>query len=97
MSELAREPGTGPLRVLLLGDPSVRPYGLERALGRAGFHLSEAAAPAAPARAEPAGPPDVALIAAEEADAGLATLLQALHAAWGGRVPLVVVLASPYR
>jgi len=97
LSELAREPGTGPLRVLLLGDPSVRPYGLERALGRAGFHLSEAAAPAAPARAEPAGPPDVALIAAEEADAGLATLLQALHAAWGGRVPLVVVLASPDR
>ncbi|HEX5385904.1 MAG TPA: diguanylate cyclase [Gemmatimonadales bacterium] len=101
MSETGSEHGPERPRVLLLGDPSARPYGMERALSRAGFHVAEAASPgerpAPPAPGAPAAPPDVALISAPEADAALATLLQALHAAWGGQVPLVVLLGSPDR
>ncbi|HEU5169008.1 MAG TPA: diguanylate cyclase [Gemmatimonadales bacterium] len=95
MSGLASDPGAGRPRVLLLGDAAARPYGLERALSRAGFHVIEAGDPLA-APPPPPGP-DVAVICAEEADAALGTLLQALNAAWAGQVPLIVVLASPDR
>ena len=83
-------------RVLLLGDASARPYGMERALSRAGFHVAEAASPAEEP-AEPGDKPDVAVVSTPEADAALGTLLQALNAAWGGQVPLVAVLGSPDR
>jgi len=81
--------------VLLLGDASARPYGLERALSRAGFQVHEATS-ATDTLTFSAGP-DVAVVSAQEADAGLGTLLEALNAAWGGQVPLVAVLASPDR
>ena len=83
-------------RVLLLGDASARPYGMERALSRAGFHVAEAASPGE-GPAEPGDKPDVAVVSTPEADAALGTLLQALNAAWGGQVPLVAVLGSPDR
>jgi diguanylate cyclase (GGDEF)-like protein len=81
--------------VLLLGDAAARPYGLERALGRAGFQVHEATS-AGNYRALH-DDPDVAVVSAQDADAALGTLLQALNAAWGGQVPLVAVLASPDR
>ena len=95
MSDHVSDPAERP-RVLLLGDASARPYGMERALSRAGFHVAEAAGPAE-GPPEPAAKPDVAVVTAVEADAALGTLLQALNAAWGGQVPLVVVLGSPDR
>jgi diguanylate cyclase (GGDEF)-like protein len=88
------DPASRP-HVLLLGEASARPYGLERALSRAGFQVHEAGG-AGDSLALPSGP-DVALVTAEEADAGLGTLLQALNVAWNGQVPLVVVLSSPDR
>ena len=88
------DPGQRP-HVLLLGDASARPYGLERALSRAGFQIHEASGPGE----HPGTPdgPDAAVVTAQEADAALGTLLQGLNAAWGGQVPLVVVLAAPDR
>ena len=93
MSDPISDPAERP-RVLLLGDASARPYGMERALSRAGFHVAEAAGPM---EGPIAGKPDVAVVTTAEADAALGTLLQALNAAWGGQVPLVVVLGSPDR
>jgi len=95
VSDHASDPAERP-RVLLLGDASARPYGMERALSRAGFHVAEAASPTE-GPGELAGKPDVAVVATAEADAALGTLLQALNAAWGGQVPLVAVLGSPDR
>jgi diguanylate cyclase (GGDEF)-like protein len=69
---------------------------MERALSRAGFHVAEATA-GGERYGSSDRPPDVAVVTAPEADSALATLLQALHAAWGGQVPLVVVLGSPDR
>jgi len=82
---------------LLLGEASARPYGMERALSRAGFHVIEAASPGERMPAPMQGLPEVAVVAAPEADAALATLIQALNAAWSGQVPLIVVLGSPDR
>jgi len=93
VSDPITDPAERP-RVLLLGDASARPYGMERALSRAGFHVAEAAGPM---EGPVAGKPDVAVVTTAEADAALGTLLQALNAAWGGQVPLVVVLGSPDR
>jgi diguanylate cyclase (GGDEF)-like protein len=95
VSELLPDPAAVRSHVLLLGDASARPYGLERALSRAGFQVHEATS-ATDGLALQSGP-DVALVSAQEADAGLGTLLQALNAAWGCQVPLVAVLASPDR
>lgn len=92
MSELASERP----RVLLLGDASARPYGMERALSRAGFHVAEASSPTQ-GPSDAGGKPDVAVVTTPEADATLGTLLQALNAAWGGQVPLIAVLGSPDR
>ncbi len=55
------EPPSRP-RVLLAGDASARPSGLERALTRAGFQVTEAPGPASEA------PPDALLITLAEAD-----------------------------
>ncbi len=95
MSELLPDPAAVRPHVLLLGDASARPYGLERALSRAGFQVHEATS--APDNLALQAGPDVAVVSAQEADAGLGTLLQALNAAWGSQVPLVAVLASPDR
>ncbi|HET8622246.1 MAG TPA: diguanylate cyclase [Gemmatimonadales bacterium] len=95
MSELVADPAATRPHVLLLGDAAARPYGLERALGRAGFQVHEATS-VADNFAHHEGP-DIAVVSAQDADAGLGTLLQALNAAWGGQVPLVAVLASPDR
>lgn len=82
MSEQPSEP----LRILLLGDPSTRPEGLERALARNGFRPLEALA---------AGPEhrtaDLRLLTV----AGPDVLEDALaRAAEGGTAPLIVALAS---
>jgi len=95
VTELASDSGERP-RVLLVGDVAARPYGMERALSRAGFHVIEAAAPAQ-GPDETSGRPDVAVVTAGDADASLGLLVQALHAAWGGQVPLLAVLGSPDR
>jgi diguanylate cyclase (GGDEF)-like protein len=96
MTELESGNGGARPRVLLVGDVSARPYGMERALSRAGFHVIEAAAPAQ-GQEEASAKPNVAVVTAGEADASLGMLLQALHAAWGGQVPLLAVLGSPDR
>jgi diguanylate cyclase (GGDEF)-like protein len=96
VSDLAPNNGGERPRVLLVGDVSARPYGMERALSRAGFHVIEAPGPAQ-AQNENGGKPDVALLTAGEADAALGMLVQALQAAWGGQVPLIAVLGSPDR
>ena len=90
------EPASERPQVLLLGDASARPYGMERALSRAGFHVTEAASPTQ-GPGDSGGKPDVAVVTTPEADATLGTLLQALNAAWGGQVPLIAVLGSPDR
>jgi diguanylate cyclase (GGDEF)-like protein len=94
VSDLVSDPAQRP-HVLLLGDASARPYGLERALSRAGFLVHEASGSGEPAMLESG--PDVVVVTAQEADAALGTLIQGLNAAWSGQVPLVAVLASPDR
>lgn len=96
MSDFASNNGGDRPRVLLVGDVAARPYGMERALSRAGFQVIEAANPAQ-GQGEPDGKPDVAVVTASEADAALGMLVQALQAAWGGQVPLIAVLGSPDR
>jgi len=96
MTELESGNGGERPRVLLVGDVSARPYGMERALSRAGFHVIEAAGPAQ-GQDEASAKPNVAVVTAGEADASLGMLLQALHSAWGGQVPLLAVLGSPDR
>ena len=83
------------LRVLLLGDASARPEGLERALARSGFRVHESDDP----RAEPPpdAAPDVILITAALADAELADTLEAAGYAFGPAMPRVVALAATDR
>ncbi len=83
------------LRVLLLGDASARPEGLERALARSGFRVHESDDP----RAEPPrdAAPDVILITAAAADAELADTLEAAGYAFGPAMPRVVALAATDR
>jgi DNA-binding response OmpR family regulator len=95
VSELVAGPAATRPHVLLLGDATARPYGLERALGRAGFQVHEASNAAGPLALQEG--PDIAVVCAQDADAALGTLLQALNAAWTGQVPLIAVLASPDR
>ncbi len=77
-------------RVLLFGDVSARPEGLERSLMRAGFALAEGSAVEAPAT------PDLALIAVKGGADLEAALAPFTDAAWAG-VPVVVVLATAER
>ncbi|HEX6644462.1 MAG TPA: diguanylate cyclase [Gemmatimonadales bacterium] len=86
--------------MLLLGDASARPEGLERALARSGFRVHESDDP----RAEqpPDAAPDVILVTAAGADAELADTLEAAGYAFGPAMPRIVALAStdregPYR
>lgn len=75
-------------RLLLLGDAAARPDGLERALTRAGFHVSETA----PDPAE--RPPDAVLIALPTAEAGR---LEALLADPEASPPRVVLFGAADR
>ena len=79
-------------RVLLLGDPAARPDGLERALVRGGFQVTESAR-IPPGR--PAGPlPDLLLITCAAADERLETEMRALDPDFWGAIPVMVVLAA---
>jgi len=80
-------------RVLLLGDPALRPDGLERALVRGGFQVTEAdLLPGGP----PDGPlPECVLATAAGADETLAALLRGLDPAHWRGVPVVALLAEP--
>ncbi|HLS47767.1 MAG TPA: diguanylate cyclase [Gemmatimonadales bacterium] len=82
-------------RVLLLGDATARPEGLERALARGGFRVYESDDP----RADPAtdAAPEVILVTALAADAALADTLEAAAYAFGPAMPRVVALADPDR
>ncbi len=84
-----------PLRILLLGDAAARPDGLERALARAGFRVTESDDPRTDPEAESA--PDVVLITAVEADAALADMIESVAYAFGPAMPRVVTLADADR
>ena len=79
-------------RVLLLGDPAARPEGLERALVRGGFQVTEADHIST---ARPTGPvPDLILLTALQADQALTEELSRLgNKHWHG-VPSMVLLVS---
>jgi GGDEF domain-containing protein len=79
----AGEPSGRP-RLLLTGDASARPIGLERALARAGFHVDETAGP-------PEAPPDALLTTLGDADPE--TLRQLLRDA-ASEPPRVLVFAA---
>lgn len=83
------------LRVLLLGDASARPQGLERALARTGFRIAESDDARADLSGDPA--PDIVLITAASADAELADTLEAVAYAFGPAMPRVVTLAATDR
>lgn len=77
-------------RVLLFGDVSARPEGLERSLVRAGFALAEGSAAGVSAT------PDLALIAVQGGADLEAALAPFAGIAWAG-VPVVVLLATVER
>lgn len=79
-------------RVLLLGDPAARPEGLERALVRGGFQVTEADHISA---SRPSGPvPDLILITAAQADASLSEEMGRLTTKHWHGVPSMVLLTS---
>lgn len=78
-------------RILLFGEATCRPDGLERALVRAGFALSEGHP------RDPISPPDLALIAVPDGGQPLEQALAQFRAdAWAG-VPVIVLLGGPDR
>ncbi|HEU4682578.1 MAG TPA: diguanylate cyclase [Gemmatimonadales bacterium] len=90
MIENGAEPLASP-RVLLIGDPSARPTGLERALTRAGFHLVESEdASAAPAA-------DAVLITMKDIEQPRLSELLSCPAGPGPAAPRVVITASTDR
>lgn len=75
-----------------MGDPALRPDGLERALARGGFQVLEAEL--VPEGAPSADRPDLTLLTAASADEALAASLARLsNGAWA-EVPVFAVLAS---
>jgi len=79
-------------RVLLVGDPSARPTGLERALTRGGFHPVEREDPSADPEA------DAILITVNDIDQGsLAELLPNPNPGSTGAPPRIVLIAAPNR
>ncbi len=81
--------------VLLLGDPSVRPDGLERALVRAGFQLLEADQPPDPSHGDPV--PDLLLVSWPDHGEALRGLLASLRTPALAAVPSLVLLGTPER
>ncbi|HXG43381.1 MAG TPA: sensor domain-containing diguanylate cyclase [Gemmatimonadales bacterium] len=79
-------------RILLVGDASSRPAGLERSLARSGYAVTEAEGLEPPV---PPAPPDAVLVTTPRADERLAQALAALSGeAWRG-IPRIVLLAAP--
>src|SRR6185436_14642624 len=75
-------------RILLFGDPGARPAGMERALNRAGFTLSEDTS------ADTAAPPDLVLVAVRDAGAELERILSVCRSRdWIG-VPVIALLGA---
>lgn len=88
MTEILPADGAARPRVLLLGDASARPDGLERALVRAGLAVDEG---------DPAGQgatPDLLLIIVRAADDALRTLLDTAPEFEGLRPPRTVLIAG---
>ncbi len=83
-------------RVLLLGEASARPDGLERALARAGFIVTEGDPSTADGSASPPAP-DAVLVTAALADESLARILDTADYAYGRAVPRLVALATEDR
>jgi len=79
-------------RVLLLGDPTLRPDGLERALVRGGFQVLESGRlPEDP----PIGSlPDLVLLTVPDAGSGLAAELDQLRTGSWAEVPVFALLAT---
>lgn len=88
MTENLPTDGASRSRVVLLGDASARPEGLERALVRAGFVVDEGD------RAGTGSPPDLALIIVRTADDALKTLLETAAVPGGVPAPRVVLIAG---
>lgn len=88
MIQLPRSP-----RVLLLGDATARPDGLERSLVRGGFHVAEAD----PVQLGVHSPhlPDLIVLTVQRPDEGLTDMLTSLQAVAWQAVPRVVLLAEP--
>lgn len=81
--------------VLLLGDPSARPDGLERALVRAGFQLVEAESAPLPSRGAPL--PALILITWADHGPGLKDMLATIRQPHLAGVPSLVLIATPDR
>lgn len=83
---------SAPARILLLGDPVLRPEGLERALARAGYRVTEVN----DALAEPAADldPDLVLLTAEQAGEGVTAVLDTIAYGLGPAVPVLVTLSA---
>lgn len=79
-------------RVLLLGEPTLRPDGLERALVRGGFQVLEA--DRLPEDAPAGSLPDLVLLTVPDAGATLSTELDHLRVGAWAEVPVLAVLAS---
>jgi len=90
VTENGPEPLARP-RVLLIGDPSARPTGLERALTRAGFHLVENGDESAALAAE------AVLITIKDIEQPRLTELLSCPAGPGPAAPRVVLIASSDR
>ena len=88
MTENSPTDGTARSRVLLLGDASARPEGLERALVRAGFAVDEGD------RGVAGHPPGLALIIVRTADDTLRPLLETAAAPGGVPAPRIVLIAG---
>ena len=80
--------GTSRPHVLLLGDASARPEGLERALVRAGFAVDEGDGGGRD------GAPDLLLITVRTVDPALQALLELAPGPHGGLVPRIVLIAD---
>ncbi len=79
-------------RVLLLGDPMARPEGLERALVRSGFQVTEAEIESAQ---HPVGElPDIVLITAPDTDMNFRDTIEALHPDHWSGVPLMAAFST---
>ena len=79
-------------RILLLGDPASRPDGLERALVRGGFQVTESEAVlGGPVEGEL---PDCVLVTAAAADGQLLAAIEALQAARWSSVPAIAVFGT---
>ncbi len=78
-------------RVLLFGDPTARPEGLERALVRAGFSLAESPV------VDAVPTPDLALVAVHDAGPALERALESFAGDGWTEVPVVVLLSNAER